>query len=75
MVQQKANLTKTSKKVKWVCDICEVDKEYPKDKIFKVGNYHERICAECYDRGLFWSIKEAYKWRGQIIIDAKRGKK
>ena len=75
MAQQKANPKKTSRKVKWVCDICEKDKVHPKDSIFKIGDYHERICGECYDRGLLWCIKEAYTWRAQVIIDAKRSEK
>lgn len=74
MATQTGKPTKISK-IKWTCDICEKDKVYPKDTIYKIGDYHERICAECYDRGLLWSIKEGYKWRGQIIIDAKRGKR
>lgn len=74
MATQKGKPKKISK-VEWTCDICEEDKEYPKDKIFKIGDYHEKICAECYDRGLLWCIKEAYKWRGQVKIDAKKSDK
>ncbi len=59
-------------KIEWTCDICEKDKVYPKDKIFKIGDYHEDICAECYDRGLLWSIKESFKWKAQVDVDAKR---
>lgn len=69
MVTRKDEPKKISK-VEWTCDICNEAKKRPKDEIFKAGDYYERICVECYDRGLLWSIKEAYKWKAQVKIDA-----
>lgn len=54
----------------WTCDIC--DTTYSGSNPFKIQGYHEDICGQCYDRGLMWSIREAWKWRSQIDIDVKR---
>jgi len=54
----------------WICDIC--DTTYSGSDPFKIQGYHEDICGQCYDRGLMWCIKEAWKWRSQIRIDVIR---
>lgn len=56
----------------WTCDICNRKLESPDHNIFRIGDYYEFICAECYDRGLMWCIREAWKWRSQIAIDVLR---
>lgn len=54
----------------WICDICET--VYSNDNSYEISGYHEKICGQCYDRGLMWCIREAWKWRSQIRIDVLR---
>jgi len=54
----------------WICDICET--VYSNDSSYEISGYHEKICGQCYDRGLMWCIREAWKWRAQIRIDVLR---
>jgi len=54
----------------WICDICET--VYSNDNSYEISGYHEKICGQCYDRGLMWCIKEAWKWRAQVRIDVLR---
>ncbi len=54
----------------WICDICET--VYSNDDSYEISGYHEKICGQCYDRGLMWCIREAWKWRAQIRIDVLR---
>ncbi len=54
----------------WTCDICET--VYSNDDSYEISGYHEKICGQCYDRGLMWCIREAWKWRAQIRIDVLR---
>ncbi len=54
----------------WICDICET--VYSNDNSYSISGYHEKICGQCYDRGLMWCIREAWKWRAQIRIDVIR---
>lgn len=54
----------------WICDICET--VYSNDNSYEISGYHEKICGQCYDRGLMWCIREAWKWRAQIRIDVLR---
>lgn len=53
----------------WTCDICD---EPRIGDAYRISGYHEYICGQCYDRGLMWSIREAWKWRSQIRIDVLR---
>jgi len=53
----------------WTCDICD---EPRVGDAYKISGYHELICGQCYDRGLMWSIREAWKWRSQVRIDVLR---
>lgn len=53
----------------WVCDICN---RAQVGDVYRIKGYHERICAGCYDRGLMWCIREAWKWRSQVRIDVLR---
>ena len=54
----------------WICDICET--VYSNDDTYEISGYHEKICGQCYDRGLMWCIREAWKWRAQVRIDVLR---
>jgi len=53
----------------WTCDICD---ESRIGDAYKIPGYYELICGQCYDRGLMWSIREAWKWRSQVRIDVLR---
>lgn len=53
----------------WTCDICN---EPQIGKAYKIEGYHEDICGQCYDRGLMWCIREAWKWKSQVAIDVLR---
>lgn len=64
---KKGDPKKTSKK--WTCDICNTTYS---GNPFKIEGYHEDICGKCYDRGLMWCIREAWKWRSQVRIDVLR---
>ena len=68
MTNQK-KVTQKKPQKEWTCDIC--DTTYS-SKPFKIEGYHEDICGQCYDRGLMWCIREAWKWRSQINLDVLR---
>lgn len=56
----------------WTCDICGNVYVYPSNAPHKIYGYHEDMCGQCYDRGLMWCIREAWKWRAQLRIDVLR---
>tara|TARA_Y100000310_G_C19973935_1_gene486734 strand:+ start:146 stop:331 length:186 start_codon:yes stop_codon:yes gene_type:complete len=46
----------------WRCDICHKQFEHSvTTSVYIIKGYPEKICEECFNRGIMFSIKEGWK--------------